>query len=148
MLIYVLVALLNGTFVSVSRTINGRLGMHRGALKASLINHVVGTLILTPLLFLLSQPIPFANLSVRACCGGFLGALFVAVNSYVFPRVGAMKGALLVISGQMMCAVVIDCASRANMPSTNQIVGTTVILIGIYLSKKPIVKPARRLVRE
>jgi transporter family-2 protein len=134
---YIFLALLKGTFVGMSRTINARLSGQVGPFKASLSNHIVGFLFLTLMLLALGEwgfdPSPRPPL--LAYLGGFFGALFVAVNSYVFPRVGAMNAALLVISGQMITAVLIDCAHRNISLSLTQLMGVAIILSGVYMTR-------------
>jgi bacterial/archaeal transporter family-2 protein len=146
-ILYILLGLLNGMVVSMSRTINGRLSMHVGPFRTSLANHVVGFLLLSLMLFLLGgwhfdsdQGPP-----VTAYLGGFFGALFVAVNSYVFPRIGAMNQALLVISGQMVFAVIIDHVTRDMNASMAQWLGVLIILSGVYLTRMSGATTTRRV---
>lgn len=106
----ILLALFNGVCISISRAVNGRLALDRGAFSASLCNHIVGFLFLSLLLaasggFSLDQT---GQAPWGAYLGGAIGALFVALNSYVLPRLGAMRAALLIISGQMLAGVAID----------------------------------------
>jgi transporter family-2 protein len=136
-ILYILVALLNGMVVGTSRAMNGQLSTRTGALKASLWNHVVGFLFLTLILlavggwkFAVSPAPPWS-----AYLGGFFGALFVAVNSYVFPRLGAMNAILLVISGQMISAVLIDYRNHDVPPTGARYLGVVIVLLGVYLSR-------------
>jgi bacterial/archaeal transporter family-2 protein len=135
--LYILLALLNGTVIGTSRAINGRLSVEAGPFKASLWNHVVGFLFLSLLLLALGdwrfQAVPAPPLA--AYLGGFFGALFVAVNSYVFPRLGAMNAALLVISGQMIAAVLMDYRNQGVAPSPIRCLGVAIVLLGIYLTR-------------
>ena len=137
MITYILLAFLNGTVIGTSRAINGRLGAEVGSFKASLWNHLIGFLFLTPALLLLGgwkfDVIPAAPPS--AYVGGFFGALFVAVSSYVFPRLGAMNAALLVISGQMISAVLIDYRNQGVPPTPTRCLGVVIVLLGVYLTR-------------
>jgi transporter family-2 protein len=134
---YILLAFLNGMVIGTSRAINGRLSTEAGAFTASLWNHIVGFLFLTLVLFVLGEwkfdVAPAAPLA--AYLGGFFGAFFVAVNSYVFPRLGAMNAVLLVISGQMISAVLIDYRKQNVAPTVAQWLGVAVILLGVYLTR-------------
>ncbi|WP_171163606.1 DMT family transporter [Streptomyces sp. I05A-00742] len=135
MLLYVLLALLNGAVIGTSRAVNGRLGATVGPFRASLWNHAVGFAFLTLALLVLGQwEFGAASPPWAAYLGGFFGALFVAVNSYVFPRLGAMHAALLVISGQMISAVLIDWQTEGKAPTPLRCLGVAVVLAGIYLS--------------
>ncbi|MFE0581325.1 DMT family transporter [Streptomyces sp. NPDC058874] len=135
MILSILLALLNGAFIVASRAINGRLSTVIGPFRASLWNHLVGFLFLTTVLVLLSQWEFGAKPPLVAYIGGVVGALFVVVSSYVFPRLGAMNAALLVISGQMITAVLIDWQSKSVTPGPLRWLGVVLVLLGVYLSR-------------
>ncbi|MFI1799396.1 DMT family transporter [Streptomyces sp. NPDC020379] len=137
MLPFILLALLNGMVIGTSRAVNGRLSMGIGPFRASLWNHVVGFLFLTLVLLVLGDW-KFGDAGsapAAAYLGGFFGALFVAVNSYVFPRLGAMNAALLVISGQMVTAVLIDFHNQNKTPGALRVLGVVIVIAGMYLSR-------------
>jgi transporter family-2 protein len=130
-------ALFNGMIIGTSRTINGQLSSRVGPFKASLWNHAIGFLFLTLVLLAMEKwqfgdnPAP----PFSAYLGGFFGALFVAVNSYIFPRLGAMNATILVIGGQMISAVLMDWHNHHAAPGTLRCLGVAVLLLGMYLSK-------------
>lgn len=137
MIIYMLLAFLNGMFIGTSRAINGRLNTKIGPFKASLWNHIVGFVFLTLILSVTAgwafdggavAPLP-------SYLGGFFGALFVAVNSYVFPKLGAMKAILLVIGGQMTFAVLLDYLNHDTPPTAIRWLGVMIVLWGVYASR-------------
>ncbi|MFI6482463.1 DMT family transporter [Nonomuraea sp. NPDC050663] len=133
MLFFVVLALSNGLLIGVSRTINGRLSTRRGAFAASVWNHVVGLAFLSVVLLVMRIWPDVTQVPVAAYAGGVFGALFVAVNSYVFPRLGAMSAAVLVIAGQVLSAVVIDCVRQAALPSPLRLAGVALVLAGLCL---------------
>lgn len=135
MILSILLALLNGAFIVASRAINGRLSTAIGPFRASLWNHLVGFLFLTAVLAVLSQWEFGAKPPLVAYVGGVVGALFVVVSSYVFPRLGAMNAALMVISGQMISAVLIDWQSKGVTPGPVRWLGVVLVLLGVYLSR-------------
>ncbi|KAB8029036.1 hypothetical protein GCL57_10870 [Fluviispira multicolorata] len=65
----------------------------------------------------------------------FFGALFVAINNFVFPRIGATKTVILVISGQMISSVILGYKVGELFVILAQIFGVAIILFGVYLSK-------------
>lgn len=81
-----------------------------------------------------------------AYLGGLIGALFVALNSYVLPRLGTLRAALLIISGQMLAGVVIDRLRDSNGSAGLQILGVGLILLGVYLARME--KPLMTLIHE
>lgn len=96
MTLLILLGLLNGVAVSLSRTLNGRLASARGAMTASLANHLLGFGLLGALLILKGAPWErLAGLDPWLLLGGVLGALFVAISSWAIGRIGALACALL-----------------------------------------------------
>jgi transporter family-2 protein len=134
---FILIAFVNGMVVGTTRAINGQLNTEIGPFKASLWNHVVGFLFLTIALLVIGEmTFDFPSVPpLPAYLGGFFGALFVAVSSYVFPRLGAMNAALMVISGQMIAAVLIDFASHGVAPSAMRWLGVAIVLFGMYMAR-------------
>jgi transporter family-2 protein len=140
MITFLLIAVLNGIFIGTARTINGQLSVSLGSFSASLWNHIVGLIFLT-LVLLFSfganwQISELNNLPIWAYIGGVFGALFVAISSYVFPRIGAMKAAIFVIAGQMISAVLVDYINQGIVSGVYRMFGVLLILLGVYLSSK------------
>jgi len=132
---YVAVAFLNGAFIASSRAVNGQLSTVVGAFRASLWNHVVGFVFLTAVLAVLSGWKFGVSPPLVAYLGGLFGALFVAVSSFVFPRLGALNAGVLVIAGQMLAAVVIDAVNHHAAPSPARYLGVAIVLAGVWLSR-------------
>ena len=137
MTIPILLAILNGMLIGSARALNGRLSVDRGPLTASLWNHAVGCLLLTAMLlggggwkFAAAAAAPWS-----AYLGGVIGAVYVAINSYVFARLGATDAALLIISGQMTAAVLLDFARGSERPTAARWLGVVLVLLGIYMTK-------------
>jgi bacterial/archaeal transporter family-2 protein len=137
MALYIMLALLNGIFVGMSRAINGQLSTKLGPFKASLWNHVVGFLFLTLTITVMGGWDFDAHVAppLVAYLGGLFGALFVAVNSHVFPRLGAMNAVLLVISGQMISAVLMDYQNQGVPPTAARWLGVVIVLLGVHMTR-------------
>lgn len=138
MLGFILLAIANGMIIGTSRAVNGQLSLNIGPLKASFYNHLVGFTLLTLVLlsmgfFTLAVPV---DIPFSLYLGGFLGALYVALNSLVLTRIGAMKTVLLVISGQMIIGVVLDYQQASPGDLWVQCIGVMLIIVGLYLSKR------------
>lgn len=135
----ILLALLNGVLIGLARTLNGRLGASRGAFAASLANHFFGFALLTLILwFLFDTPSVDSTVPAYVYLGGVIGALYVAVNSFVLHKIGAVTSILCVLSGQMMASLLIDVFFLDSNISSSQFVGVLMIVTGMYitLSKK------------
>lgn len=133
----VLIALAGGAAVGMSRSINGRLTMDRGAFTASAWNHWIGFLLLTVYVqFFHRIGLPLiADVPVFYLTGGVIGACFVVISSYVFPRIGAARSGLLIIGGQMITGLIIDLARGTAEFHIGQPAGVALILLGIYLTR-------------
>lgn len=137
MLSSVIIALAGGAAVGMSRSLNGRLTMESGAFSASFWNHMIGFLLLSIYIVTLHREgiALLGSTPLWAFSGGIIGALFVAISSYVFPRLGANRSALLIIGGQIITGLVIDYARGTAGFHIGQPVGVALILFGIYLTR-------------
>ncbi len=137
MLTSILIALAGGAAVGMSRSINGRLTMDRGAFRASFWNHFIGFALLSVFVILFERQgmALLAEVPAWAFTGGVIGAVFVAISSYVFPRIGAARSALLIIGGQMIVGLLIDYLRGTAQFSIGQPAGVALILFGIYLTR-------------
>lgn len=132
----IFLALFNGSLVSTARSVNGQLSGETDAFRASFWNHFVGVLLLTVILAVVGGwRVDFGAPPLYAYLGGLIGAGYVAINSYVFTRLGAMYAALLVIAGQMFAAVVIDYINQGVPPSAARWLGVALVIFGVYLSR-------------
>jgi len=136
MIVLVFIALLNGFCISFCRIINGRLAQQSNALNASFWNHMIGFIFLSLLVtFTPETPISdIENAPFLLFSGGIVGALFVALNSYVLPKIGASYTAMLVIAGQLFTGIALDVIYIGT--ELNQVVGIFFILMSILFSKR------------
>ncbi|MFQ2693800.1 DMT family transporter [Aeromonas caviae] len=127
MTLLILLGLLNGVAVSLSRTLNGRLASARGAMTASLANHLLGFGLLGALLILKGEPWErLAGLDPWLLLGGVLGALFVAISSWAIGRVGALACALLIVTGQLAGGALLD--ALAGRLAASDLLGILLVL--------------------
>jgi transporter family-2 protein len=137
MSLMILMAVMGGMLVSVSRSINGRLSLSGSPLKASFWNHLVGFALLTALGLALDglAPAGLAEAPPLAWAGGTLGVIFVASGSWLIGRIGAVNTAMLVIAGQMVSGVVLDAALGLTGQWPLTLLGVALILMGMYLTQ-------------
>ncbi|MTC56582.1 MULTISPECIES: DMT family transporter [Providencia] len=110
LLFFVMIALSNGIFIILSRSVNGALSQVTSAFYASLVNHVIGFLFLSIIILFMSSlfTLDLTHIPLMAFCGGIIGAFFVVINSYVLPLLGATLTTILAIGGQVLSSFVID----------------------------------------
>ncbi|MEL6114927.1 DMT family transporter [Photobacterium sp. SP02] len=151
---FIFLAVLNGICISLSRVLNGRLSLDRTAMLSSYWNHLIGFIFLS-LLVLLVHGSSFSlpqNAPLSAYAGGVIGVLFVAINSFVLPRIGAMRTSLLVISGQMLVSVSLSLvllfikgqSLLSLLDMIWPIAGMILILFGVYLNQQRQANPYRK----
>lgn len=138
----ILMAALAGALVGLSRQLNGRLALGRGAMGASFWNHLVGFAALLALgaaLWLATGERPVTGgigaTPLWAWAGGPIGVLFVASGSWLVARLGASTTAVLVIAGQMVAGALIDTARGAEGAPVRAL-GVAVILSGVWLARR------------
>lgn len=134
---YISLAVLNGLLIGLSRALNGRLGLAIGPLRASFWNHLVGFAFLAIVVIALggwNYGTAFTAPKI-AWLGGIFGALFVAANSFVLPRIGAMGTVVLVICGQMIAGASIDFLAGGIAPTWIQILGIASIMLGAFAAR-------------
>ncbi|TNC74709.1 DMT family transporter [Rubellimicrobium roseum] len=141
MIAAVAMAIAAGGLIGLSRQINGRLALTKGALGASFWNHLVGALALgiSALAgWVLAGGPPFpvglAEVPGWAWAGGTLGVIFVAAGSWLVARIGAANTALLVIAGQMISGALLD-TLRGVEGAPLRALGVLVILAGVAIPR-------------
>lgn len=134
-----LLAFFNGMLLSLNRVFIARVVEGKGALPGSFWNHLGGLLILV--IFVLATAGPSAitgsfvsEVPVYLYLGGAVGALFVALNSWIIPGLGMTKSVILTISGQMVFGALIDSMSGKFESAFLPVLGVGLILLGVLVS--------------
>jgi transporter family-2 protein len=72
--------------------------------------------------------------------GGIFGFMFILVNAFIFPRIGAGPAVALAVLGQAIAALAIDHFGLLDIPrhqvSARQIGGFVLIVIGVVLLRR------------
>ncbi|GBG96213.1 DMT family transporter [Lactococcus termiticola] len=114
MIIYALIALLAGILISNQTPINTDLKNYSGTpLSAGLLSFFVGSIFLALVTFLttgrlLPGPDFIASQPAWIWLGGFLGAIYLTSNIFLFPKLGALQTVILPIVGQIVMGTMID----------------------------------------
>lgn len=136
---FILLAFCNGIVIALARVVNARLGESKGPMSSSFWNHLVGFLLLlvtVPFVPGFSFDRPAGRAPAAAYFGGVIGVSFVALHSFVLPKLGAMRTILLVIGGQMITASALDLLAGAVGSYLMQALGVSLIVLGITVSGK------------
>ena len=139
-MIFVFLGVLNGFCITLSRVFNGQLSTKYGAFYASLVNHAVGFLFLSALLTMVSVsfwgPLQMTSGQPWLYLGGVIGALYVAVNSFVMTKLGSTNSIVLVVCGQMLFGLAIDMYSAGSENLSLQVLGAGLVIVGVVSKVK------------
>lgn len=131
-------AFLSGVTAVVSRTVNARLAEQTGALRGSLVNHLVGLPISVVLALLLGGAnafVPAAGVVIRPWMylGGALGVLLVLLCNMAVPRISAFRMTLLAFVGQVFTGILLDALFGVGY-SEASFIGGVCIALGIAVN--------------
>lgn len=132
---YVLLAIMAGVSVVISRIYNSRIAEEIGTFQGTFINYVTG-LISALLLFIITKDYAninlesYSNIPFYAYLGGGIGILVVMLSNYTTPKVSSFYLSLLVFLGQLSIGILIDYYSYGTV-SIGKIVGGLLILLGL-----------------
>ena len=135
MLLYILVSVLAGVCIVLSRTINAKLAEKIGLFQGTLFNYIFG-LIFSFLFFLLSKDsfniskFKLGSIPLWAYLGGLAGVVVVVLCSYITPKITAFYLTLLIFIGQLFVGIIIDYFSL-NILSIGKILGGLLVLVGL-----------------
>lgn len=141
---YILLAILAGVSIVISRIFNSRIAEEIGTLQGTYINYLTG--LFTAFIFLILSKeyinigtVSYSNIPLYSYLGGAIGILVVLLSNYTIPKVSSFSLSLLVFIGQLSIGIFIDYYSY-NTVSIGKIIGGLLILSGlsynIVLDKK------------
>lgn len=139
-------ALLAGAVLPFQAIINGMMGKALGhPLWGAVVSLAVSMLVLLPLLWIFNVPAPRIGSAVQGpwwlWIGGVFGAAFVVCATAWAPKLGAGNFLVLVVTSQMIAALVVDHFGLMGLPSrpatAGRIAGVVFILLGAVLIQMP-----------
>lgn len=143
--LYYLLALAAGLGMTTQAGVNAQLRQAVGSpVMASLISFLAGTVALLIFVLTVGTPAPsFSTLSQIPWwkwTGGLIGACYVTVVILIAPRIGAANMIALIVTAQMISALLFDHFGLLAFPlhpiSLFRIVGALMIIAGVYLILK------------
>lgn len=141
MALSLLLALLTGFTIILSRTVNSHLNGKVPMKIVLLANYLTGTIgaLLVFLTIGLNEPradraLTWADLP--SFSGGLMGIVVVGIGAYLVPKLPAYALTLVIFLGQLCCGIVVD-LMRTGSTSGGKIVGFVLILAGLWLSIPP-----------
>lgn len=141
MLNMALLALVGGFVLGFNRILITKVGQRHGIYSSSVWNHLGGLIfVFLWILFFGSFKEILPNTQSAPSyllIGGVIGALFVALNSLLIPKLGLLITTTLIISGQMVLGVFIDYFQGRIESLPQTLLGLIIILAGVSLRLFP-----------
>lgn len=139
----ILLAIIAGAFVVISRIINSNLANKIGIFEGTFFNFLMG-LLFSFLFFLFSndsirnilssKPIPFV-----AFLGGLVGVSVLAISNFTTPKISVFYFTLFLFIGQLFTGILIDYFTL-NTLSIGKLIGGVLVLLGLgynlYVDKR------------
>ncbi|WP_294152759.1 DMT family transporter [uncultured Clostridium sp.] len=132
-MIYILLSILTGVIIVVSRILNTRLSHEIGLIESSYFNYLTGAVTSIVLFLIMDEHFNFVSLKdvpLYGYLGGVLGVIIVILNSVVSPKLSAFYVTLLIFVGQLFTGILIDWLIAGTLPLT-KILGGIIVVIGL-----------------
>lgn len=137
-------AVIAGAFLPMQGSMNSKLAKAgENPVYASMISFTIGVLALVAYILLTSQNVSWKGLKDApsySWLGGVLGAFYVTVIVFAFPKIGPGLTFGLVVAGQLITSIVMEHFQIMGTPhqpiSLGRIVGVLLIIIGVVAVKK------------
>jgi uncharacterized membrane protein YdcZ (DUF606 family) len=131
----ILISILAGVSIVVSRIINSKLGNKIGVFQSTFYNFLTGLLFSIIILFfskesLMSISSTFSSIPFVAFIGGLIGVVFITLSNYIAPKISTFYMTLLIFIGQLFVGIIIDYFTL-NQLSIGKIIGGVIVAIGL-----------------
>lgn len=141
---WIVMAVIAGAFLPMQGSMNSKLAKAgENPVYASMISFTIGVLALVAYILLTSQNVSWKGLKDApsySWLGGVLGAFYVTVIVFAFPKIGPGLTFGLVVAGQLITSIVMEHFQIMGTPhqpiSLGRIVGVLLIIIGVVAVKK------------
>lgn len=131
----IIVSILAGSTIVVSRTINAKLAEKIGTLQSTLFNYIVGLIISTIFLFVMKDRFVLFTISPQLdkswiYLGGLVGVLTILISNIVSLKLSAFNATLFIFIGQLFAGMLIDYLIIKQF-SIYQFLGGILVLCGL-----------------
>ena len=134
-MLYILIAILSGVTIVISRIVNANLADKMGLFQSTFYNFLTGLLFSSLILFFANenfdlQAITSTSVPFYAYIGGIIGIFSISLSNYVAPKISAFYMTLLIFIGQIGIGIFIDYLA-SNEVSIGKIIGGILVAIGL-----------------
>lgn len=139
-MLMILLAILGGVLTTLSMIVSSTLGKKIGLIQSTIIHYIGG---LIGGVFILigigssSTPsiVDMSRMPLYIFLGGIIGVIVVYTSNIVIPKIPVVYSTLLMFSGQMLCAIIIDTIVMGEF-SWQKFLGAIVVILGIFYNSK------------
>jgi transporter family-2 protein len=143
-LIWIIMAFIAGAFLPIQAGLNAKLGKSIDSpIHASMISFMVGALSLIIYILITKQSVSWDGLKVAPSyvwLGGVLGAFYVTVIIFSFPRLGPGLTFGLVVAGQMTLSALLEhfniLVAQSQPLSLLRLLGMAMVVGGVVIIRK------------
>lgn len=145
-MIYILIAILSGITIVISRIVNANLAEKIGLFQSTFYNFLTG-LLFSILIWIFTKEnfnlhtIANSNIPVYSYLGGIIGIFSISLSNYIAPKISTFYMSLLIFIGQIGIGIFIDYIVL-NEISKGKLIGGLLVTIGLsynlFLDKKTI----------
>ena len=139
-MLVILLAIFGGVLTTLSMIVSSTLGKKIGLIQSTIV-HYIGGLIggIFILIGIGSESAPsitdMSRMPLYIFLGGIIGVVVVYTSNIIIPKIPVVYSTLLMFSGQMLCAIIIDTIVMEDF-SWQKLLGAIVVIVGIFYNSK------------
>lgn len=139
-MLVILLAIFGGVLTTLSMIVSSTLGKKIGLIQSTVV-HYIGGLIggIFILIGIGSTSAPsitdMSRMPLYIFLGGIIGVVVVYTSNIIIPKIPVVYSTLLMFSGQMLCAIIIDTIVMGDF-SWQKLLGAIVVIVGIFYNSK------------
>ena len=135
MTFYIIIAILSGVSIVLSRIINANLAERIGLFQSTFYNFLTGLMFSTIIFLFIKENYDLSSLSnftipFYAYLGGLIGVFSITLSNYTAPKISAFYMTLLIFIGQIVTGIIIDYLLLHEL-SIGKIVGSIFVTTGL-----------------
>ena len=139
-MLMILLAMFGGVLTTLSMVVSSTIAKKIGLIQSTIIHYIGG---LIGGIFILigigsaSAPsiIDMSIMPLYIFLGGVIGVIVVYASNVVIPKIPVVYSTLLMFSGQMLCAIIIDAIVMGDF-SWKKLLGAIIVVLGIFYNSK------------
>ena len=135
-MLVILLAVLGGVLTTLSMVVSSSLGKKIGLIQSTIIHYIgglIGGIFILIGMGSVSVPsiIDMSRMPLYIFFGGIMGVMVVYASNVVIPKIPVV----LMFSGKMLCAIVIDAIVMGDF-SWKKLLGAIIVILGIFYNSK------------